>query len=209
LATSPRRSSMHPLLQGSRERARVPGSRRRAAIRRSYRSVVPDLEIEVQDQVIDGEHVVCRWVARGTNRGRRATLTGITISEIADGKIVVRSSPVGAFAQTPPSMGKQSSTRRLAGHPLVVQTRRATGGEPGARIVYLSGSRDRCPVWGFPKRARQARRSLSARRLPGPASADDSDGGVSPTDRGRARSARRSRASRRSWSRSGRAGRLR
>jgi hypothetical protein len=39
--------------------------------------------------------------------------------------------------------------------------------------------------------------------------ADDSDGGVSPTHRGRARSARRSRASRTSWSRSGPARRLR
>ena len=37
----------------------------------------------------------------------------------------------------------------------------------------------------------------------GPARRCDSDGGVSPTHRGRARSARRSRASRRSWSRSG------
>src|ERR671922_1826642 len=31
---------------------------------------------------------------------------------------------------------------------MAVQTRRATGGEPGARIVHLSGSGDRCPVWG-------------------------------------------------------------
>jgi len=35
---------------------------------------------------------------------------------------------------------------------MAVQTRRATGGEPGARIVYLSGSGDRCPVC---KRARK------------------------------------------------------
>ena len=53
-----------------------------------YRSVFSDLEIEVQDQVVDGERVVSRWVARGTNRGRRATLTGITISHITEGKIV-------------------------------------------------------------------------------------------------------------------------
>ena len=39
--------------------------------------------------------------------------------------------------------------------------------------------------------------------------ADDSDGGVSPAHRGSARSARRSRASRTSWSRPGRAERLR
>lgn len=32
--------------------------------------------------------MVSRWIARGTNRGRRATLSGITISHIADGKIV-------------------------------------------------------------------------------------------------------------------------
>jgi predicted ester cyclase len=53
-----------------------------------YRSVFPDLEIEVEDQVVDGERVVSRWIARGTNRGRRATLTGITISHIVDGRIV-------------------------------------------------------------------------------------------------------------------------
>jgi hypothetical protein len=29
-----------------------------------------------------------RWIARGTNRRRRATFTGITISHVADGKIV-------------------------------------------------------------------------------------------------------------------------
>jgi predicted ester cyclase len=53
-----------------------------------YRSVFPDLEIEVQDQIVDGERVVSRWIALGTNRGRRATLSGITISHITDGKIV-------------------------------------------------------------------------------------------------------------------------
>jgi hypothetical protein len=42
-----------------------------------------------------------------------------------------------------------------------------------------------------------------------PQARDDSDRGISPTHRGRARSARRSRASRTSWSRSGPAGRLR
>ena len=29
-----------------------------------------------------------------------------------------------------------------------VQTRRATGGEPGARIMYLEQKRRPCPVWG-------------------------------------------------------------
>jgi predicted ester cyclase len=53
-----------------------------------YRSVFPDLEIEVVDQVVEGDRVASRWVARGTNRGRSATLDGITISRIEDGKIV-------------------------------------------------------------------------------------------------------------------------
>jgi len=55
---------------------------------RLYRSVLPDLRIEVEDQLLDGDRVASRWVARGTNHGRRATLTGITISQIRDGKIV-------------------------------------------------------------------------------------------------------------------------
>ena len=53
-----------------------------------YRSIFPDLEIEVVDQVVEGDRVVSRWTARGTNRGRRATLDGITISHIENGKIV-------------------------------------------------------------------------------------------------------------------------
>lgn len=53
-----------------------------------YRSVFPDLEIEVVDQVVENDRVVSRWTARGTNRGRRASLDGITISHIEDGKIV-------------------------------------------------------------------------------------------------------------------------
>jgi predicted ester cyclase len=52
-----------------------------------YRSVFPDLEIEVVDQVVEGDRVASRWIARGTNRGRRASLNGITISHIENGKI--------------------------------------------------------------------------------------------------------------------------
>jgi predicted ester cyclase len=53
-----------------------------------YRSVFPDLEIEVVDQVVEGDRVASRWTARGTYRGRRASLDGITISQIREGKIV-------------------------------------------------------------------------------------------------------------------------
>ena len=115
--------------------------------------------------------------------------------------------PRGARALAPL---RRCESRRLIGLRMqLVQTRRATGGEPGARIVYLSGSGDRYPVWGSlsgpGKRVGVGQRSEHPVRR----GADDSDGGVSPTHRGRARSARRSRASRTSWSRSVRAGRLR
>jgi predicted ester cyclase len=53
-----------------------------------YRSIFPDLEIKVDEQLVEGDRVASRWTARGTNRGRRVTLRGITISRFEDGKIV-------------------------------------------------------------------------------------------------------------------------
>jgi predicted ester cyclase len=53
-----------------------------------YRSIFPDLEIQVEDQLVDGDRVASHWTARGTNRGRRVTMRGITISQVVDGKIV-------------------------------------------------------------------------------------------------------------------------
>jgi predicted ester cyclase len=53
-----------------------------------YRSIFPDLEIKVDEQVVEDDRVASRWTARGTNRGRRVTLRGITISRFEDGKIV-------------------------------------------------------------------------------------------------------------------------
>jgi predicted ester cyclase len=53
-----------------------------------YRSVLPDLQIHVEEQVAEGDRVASRWIARGTNRGRRVELRGITISRFEDGKIV-------------------------------------------------------------------------------------------------------------------------
>ena|SRR5438067_6269214 len=53
-----------------------------------YRSIFPDLEIRVEDQVVEDDRVASRWTARGTNRGRRVTLKGTTISRFEDGKIV-------------------------------------------------------------------------------------------------------------------------
>ena len=53
-----------------------------------YLSVLSDLRIRVEDQVAEGDRVVSRWIAEGTNRGRRVRLQGITISRFSDGKIV-------------------------------------------------------------------------------------------------------------------------
>jgi predicted ester cyclase len=53
-----------------------------------YRSILPDLEILVEDQLVDGDRVASHWTARGTNRGRRVTMRGITISHVVEGKIV-------------------------------------------------------------------------------------------------------------------------
>jgi predicted ester cyclase len=88
-----------------------------------YRAVFPDLEIQVDDQVVDGDRVASRWTARGTNRGRRATVTGITISHIQDGKIVerCRPAPPASCSRTPrrrrSSAQSSSSTRATACSP--------------------------------------------------------------------------------------------
>jgi steroid delta-isomerase-like uncharacterized protein len=52
-----------------------------------YRAILPDLRIDVVDQVADDDRVVSRWVLRGTHRGRAVTLPGITISRFENGKI--------------------------------------------------------------------------------------------------------------------------
>jgi predicted ester cyclase len=46
-----------------------------------------DLQIDVEDQVAEGDKVVSRWVAQGHNRGRPVRTWGIVISRIEDGEI--------------------------------------------------------------------------------------------------------------------------
>jgi len=53
-----------------------------------YRALFDDLQIRVLDKVSEGDRVVSRWVMTGSNRGRRAEMSGITISRLADGHIV-------------------------------------------------------------------------------------------------------------------------
>jgi predicted ester cyclase len=65
--------------------------RGQAGIRESvslYRRLFPDLSITVDDQVEEGDRVASRWTLRGTHRGRAVELSGITISRVADGKVV-------------------------------------------------------------------------------------------------------------------------
>jgi predicted ester cyclase len=53
-----------------------------------YQRLFPDLRFTVEQQVADGGLVATRWTMHGTNRGRRVTLPGITISRFEDGRIV-------------------------------------------------------------------------------------------------------------------------
>jgi len=61
------------------------------------RTAFPDLERKIEDMLADGDKVVVRWTARGTQTGefqgippshKFATSSGITIFRIADGRIV-------------------------------------------------------------------------------------------------------------------------
>jgi steroid delta-isomerase-like uncharacterized protein len=62
-----------------------------------YRGGFPDLTIRIETQIAEGDSVCTRWTAVGTNSGefwgvpptgKQATVTGITIDRIVDGRIV-------------------------------------------------------------------------------------------------------------------------
>lgn len=61
-----------------------------------YRAAFPDIHVTIEDQIADGDRVVTRWSVKGTHQGelmgmpatgKQATVTGITIDRIADGRI--------------------------------------------------------------------------------------------------------------------------
>jgi ketosteroid isomerase-like protein len=52
-----------------------------------YRGLLDDLVFDVVDQVAEGDRVASRFVLSGTNRGRRVSLWGITISRLENGRI--------------------------------------------------------------------------------------------------------------------------
>lgn len=62
-----------------------------------YRTAFPDLRITIDEQFAEGETVVTRWTAIGTNEGelmgmpatgKQATTAGININRISGGKLV-------------------------------------------------------------------------------------------------------------------------
>ena len=61
-----------------------------------YRSAFPDVHVEIEDIIAEGDRVATRWVASGTHEGElmgisptgnRVTVVGTTIDRLADGQI--------------------------------------------------------------------------------------------------------------------------
>ena len=66
------------------------------AVSGAYRGAFPDLQFTIEALVAEGDRVVTRWAARGTNSGsfagmpptgKAVVVSGISIERIADGKI--------------------------------------------------------------------------------------------------------------------------
>ncbi len=60
-------------------------------VRRSielYTSVLDDLKVKVEEQLVDGNRVTSRFVITGAHRGKRVRFNGITISRFENGRIV-------------------------------------------------------------------------------------------------------------------------
>jgi steroid delta-isomerase-like uncharacterized protein len=63
----------------------------------TYRAAFPDLRITIKDQLAQDDLVATRWTSRGTQKGelmgieptgKQVTVSGVTISRLADGKLV-------------------------------------------------------------------------------------------------------------------------
>lgn len=63
----------------------------------TYRTAFPDLRFTLEAQFVEGEFVTTRWTAFGTQRGalpdvpptgKAATVTGISINRVVEGKLV-------------------------------------------------------------------------------------------------------------------------
>jgi predicted ester cyclase len=53
-----------------------------------YKSVLSDIEVKVEEQVVDGDRVTSRFVVTGVSGTRRVRFNGITISRFENGMIV-------------------------------------------------------------------------------------------------------------------------
>jgi steroid delta-isomerase-like uncharacterized protein len=63
----------------------------------TYRAAYSDARVTVDDQIAEGDKVATRWTARGqhdgdlmgvTPTGKKVTISGITLSRLANGKVV-------------------------------------------------------------------------------------------------------------------------
>lgn len=54
----------------------------------AYRKFLADLRIEVKDQLVDADRVICRFTVTGRCHGRAVSFDGITISRFEEGIIV-------------------------------------------------------------------------------------------------------------------------
>lgn len=66
------------------------------AVAQYYRGAFPDIQYTIEDQIAEGDKVVTRWTARGTNNGslmgmpatgKTALVTGIETDRLENGKI--------------------------------------------------------------------------------------------------------------------------
>jgi len=63
----------------------------------ALRAAFPDFQLTIEDLIAEGDKVVLHWTARGTHKGefmgiaptgKQATVTGLSISRFAGGRIV-------------------------------------------------------------------------------------------------------------------------
>ena len=102
-----------------------------------FRTPVPDLHITVEDMLAEGDKVLTRWTARGTQTGqlgpipptgKRAELHGMTVNRLVDGRIIeawdnfdwlglMRQLGVGlpGVSGAPPGQGRGPSSAGAAG----------------------------------------------------------------------------------------------
>jgi predicted ester cyclase len=75
----------------------APGPEGLKQIASLYRSAMPDLRFTIEQELTDGDYVVQRVTATGTQKGdlpgipatgKRATVTGVIVTRLKDGKVV-------------------------------------------------------------------------------------------------------------------------